>query len=135
MTYRTLRDAEEERGRFLALRTTGQISSRQQQEKVAMGEMAARVLVTKRHPKSFRDIEGEHGIVPSFGEDFDLAGITEMDIEWFKRAVLEKRGRRLPPGARKPGKASNDRLIAYFGPMRPLNSVQSSHPIRCKAAA
>jgi len=116
MTFRTLREAVAGRDRFLALRTTGQIATRQQQEKVTMGEMAARVLVTKRHLKSYRDIqwiiEGEYGIVPSFGEDFDLAGITEMDIEWFKREVLEKRGRRLPPGARKPGKASNGKPIS-----------------------
>jgi len=85
MTFRTLREAVAGKDRFLALRTKGQISSRQQQEKVPMGEMAERVLVTKRHLKSYRDIqwivEGEHGIIPSFGEDFDLAKITEMDIE------------------------------------------------------
>ena len=116
MTFRTLREAVAGRDRFLTLRMTGEIESRRKKEKLTMGEMATRILVTKRHLKSYRDIqwiiEGEHGIVPSFGEDFDLSTITELDIEWFKREVLEKRHRKLPPGARKRASGSNGKPIS-----------------------
>lgn len=105
MPFGTLREAVAARDRFQAHRGSGNAGTEIKKKVVTMKEMADRILATKRHLRSFKDIQwiiaGEQGIVASFGPDLDLSGITELDIEWFKRDVLEKRHALLPPGARK----------------------------------
>lgn len=108
MSFRTLRKAVAARDRFQSLRRDHRIEHQERSKKMTLGDIAERVLVTKRHLRSYREIvwiiNGKNGIVGSFGADFDISTTTELDIEWFKREVLEKRKAQLPKRVKKQGR-------------------------------